>query len=781
VLFFLAPKLTAARDQAASPRTAQQGAPTKSAQHVDSAVAEELAIRIADAQSAKNAGNPATVAAANNQLTALALREMGQLRLLESAYPQALELYQRSLDFESLPDTRIDLAVVELAANHPDEAIVDSDKALAAEPANPRGLNVRGEAWIKKREYKKAAEDLERSAQISPDVEILYSLAICLLQTKDGSDKDHAALVFRHMMKIAGDSGSLHVLAGRAYRDANDMRSAIREFQRAVTLDTSTPHAHYFLALARMAVNEWRATPEIKEELSKELKYFPHDYLANYMLGFIASGEREYEVSNRYLKAAVVANPSWPEPWLYMGLNAYAQNEPDRAEPMFRKAIELTGNDESRANFQIRRAYVDLGRILINSDRAKEAEVYLAKARDLQNKILEQGQQNVSAIALAGGAGSAAAIVPLNKQAETEAAPLPPGDTDPFARVDASIMARANLTPQQRSAADAQENQLRGILALSLNDLATSEAIQKKYSAAFGHYQEAERWGPDIPGLAKNLGLSAFRVDNYAEAIRGLSRALEEKPEDGPVRAMLGMSYFGSEKYVDAARVFSPLGKPGMQDASVGYAWAASLAHSNDLKQASDVLTEFENIARPNDVLLLVGQLWIEIGDYSRAVKTLNFAINADPALPKAHYYIGQAEIRSEHWPEATAEFEAELKLNPLDVDAKYNLGFVLLQKSKIEDATALFQEVVGSHPNYANAQYQLGKILLDRGKVKDAIDHLELAMHSMPESDYIHYQLQAAYRKQSRFADADRELAIYKELKSKKRDRIQSAIPAPN
>ena len=82
----------------------------------------------------------------------------------------------------------------------------------------------------------------------------------------------------------------LHVLFGRAYRDANDMPAAIREFQRAIALDTRTPHAHYFLGLARLAVNEWKATPEARAEFAKELEYYPQDYLANYLVGFLASG-----------------------------------------------------------------------------------------------------------------------------------------------------------------------------------------------------------------------------------------------------------------------------------------------------------------------------------------------------------------------------------------------------------------------------------------------------------------------------------------------------------
>ena len=138
--------------------------------------------------------------------------------------------------------------------------------------------------------------------------------------------------MFQQMMQLAGDSGSLHVMFGRAYRDAEEMPEAIQEFKRAIALDPTTPHAHYFLALATFAVNEWQATPEIENEFAKELKHYPRDYLANYMMGFIASSERRYEVSDKYLTAAVEVNPDWPEPWLYMGLNAYARSDMKRAE-----------------------------------------------------------------------------------------------------------------------------------------------------------------------------------------------------------------------------------------------------------------------------------------------------------------------------------------------------------------------------------------------------------------------------------------------------------------
>jgi tetratricopeptide (TPR) repeat protein len=735
----------------------------------------ELDARIAAARAARDSGDPAAAQLANQRLIAVGLRELAHLRLAESAYPQAVELYNSSLHFEDVPGTRLDLVTAEIQTGKFEDAIKQARQVKAANPKDLRADRVLASALTQNGDYAQAVEPFTRIVHAQPTVENLYPLAMCLLQTRKPDDKVRSAAVFEQMKQTAGDSGSLHVLFGRAYRDADDMPSAIREFQRAVAIDPRTPHAHYFLGLAQLFLKDWKPTPEAEAELRKEVEAYPHDYLANYMLGFITSEERRYDEANIYLKAASEIDPSAPEPFLYMGLNAYSQDDMKRAEEMLRKAVILTGNDEERSNFQIRRAYVELGRILATSGRKEESEAYLTKARDLQNKTMEQSQQRVASIVLSGGAGSAAAVVPLSRQQENQSAPLPQSVAE--ARIDPAAIAANKLTPEQRAAVEAQENELRSVLGLAYNDLGTSMAIRREYPQALNYYQQAERWDSSLPGLAKNLGQCAVRAGDYPEAIRGLSQALQQKPDAAALRAQLGMSYFVTNQYAQASRTFAALGAQGMHDSETGYAWAASLAHTGDMKNASEVLTAFESDERPVDTLLLIGQLWTEIGDYARAIATLQRSLASNPSLEKAHFYSGLAYIRWEHWPEAAKEFRAELDLSPGDPDAQYHLGFVDMQQSKTDDAVALFQQVVAAHPDYANAQYELGKILLDRGQASDAVTHLEAAARLEPQTDYLHYQLQAAYRKENRIADADRELEIYKQIKAASRDRAAEAI----
>ncbi len=758
------------------PVPAQHAHPAPPQSHLSSRTvqpADELSSRLATAAAARKTGDPASITTANTLLVASALDEMGALRAAQGAYPQAIELLRDSLRLESSPATRLTLATVEAQAGQYDDAIRLAETIHREEPQNIQADRILSSSLMQQGKYAEALVPLERVARVDDRVETQYALANCLLQTKRPEDKLRAQAVFRKIEAEHGDSGSIHVLIGRSYRDSGDVPGAVGEFERALQIDPRTPHAHYFLGLARLNLNEWRPTPEAQAEIKKEAELYPQDYLANYMTGFLASEERNYDAAAPYLRTAAALDPTSPDPHLFLGLNAYAESNLPVAEAELRKAVELTGGDEARANYQIRRAYVDLGRILAKSGHQDESEQFLAKARDLQNKTMEQSQQDIAS--MAGASANPAAVLSLKSAAAPSG--LTPG-TDETATLDAAHLHGATkLTEAQQNELKTREQQLRAVLALAYNDLGTAAAVGGNFPAAASLYRKGEEWDASLPGLEKNLGQSEFRAGNFEAAISPLTQALLQQPENHGLRAMLGIAYFDLYRFAEAAHTFAPLGQPGMLDDQVGYAWAASLARSGDTAKATQVLTAYASQPRPAEVQVLIGQVWTALGDYPRAVAALQGVLAANSAAPRAHLALGLAYIHWEHWPEAAHEFQAELAQNAGDPDATYHLGYVDLQQGKVGDAEQLFQTVVTTHPGYANAQYQLGKILLDRGQIATAITHLQAAERSSPSTDYIHYQLQAAYRKASRDADAEKELAIYKQLKADSRQQAADRV----
>jgi predicted Zn-dependent protease len=331
-------------------------------------------------------------------------------------------------------------------------------------------------------------------------------------------------------------------------------------------------------------------------------------------------------------------------------------------------------------------------------------------------------------------------------------------------------LARRDLTSSETKQLNIRKQQLRQILGSGFNDWGTAEARQQQYEAALGHFQQAEKWDASTPGIMRNLGTAAFRLEDFTESARALKTAVAEDSDDPRVRLMLAMSLFTLEKFADATSQFAPISDLAMQDARTAYAWAFSLARTNQQQRANQIA---DNLARRDlspDVYMLVCQLYTSTENYEHAVVCFQKLAAGNPTMPRVHYQTGATLVHLDRPADAIPELRAELQLNPQDVDAQYYLAYALLQTSQRDEALALLRKVVASQPDYAQAQYVLGKTLLEAGNTNEAIERLVIAAKLDSSADYIHYQLQSAYRRAGRVDDANHELEIYKQIKASHR-----------
>ena len=327
------------------------------------------------------------------------------------------------------------------------------------------------------------------------------------------------------------------------------------------------------------------------------------------------------------------------------------------------------------------------------------------------------------------------------------------------------------LAPAQAEQLKHRQEQLRQVLSNGFNDWGTAEARQRQFSEALAHFQQAEKWDSATSGLMHNLGTAAFLTQNYPEAARALTTVVAQAPNDQRSRLMLAMSFFSLEKFAEAAQNFAAIGDVAMQDTRSAYAWAFSLAHTNQDQQANQIIDNLAARDLTPDVRMLVCQLYNTTENYEHAVPCFKKLAEEIPSMPHVHFEAGATLVHLDRPADAIPELRAELNLSPQDIETQYYLAFALLETSQKDEGLKLLQTVITEKPDHAEAQYQLGKVLLEDGKVDEAIPHLEIAAKLDPDSDYIHYQLQAAYRRAGRTDDANRELAIYKEIKASHRN----------
>ena len=588
-----------------------------------SPAAQELQSCLQAANAAQQSGDPETIATANKRLIALSLAEMAELRTLESAYSVAIELYKRSLALESTPENHYALALAYFRAVQPDEGLKQCDELLKSDPKNATYWNLQGKLWMLKKDYRQAATSLSKSLELQSDMEVAYTAASALLQLKE---KEKAAALFTYMENSAENKAAVHVMAGRAYEVAGFPNDAEAEYRKAIAIDPKISRGHYYLGLFYLTKNGWEATPQSRQEFLAEVQQNPTDFFGNYFMGYITSNEKNYDESDSYLKVAAAARPDWPEPYLYMGLNAYGRGDNVAAEQALRKAIELTGKDEARNNYQIRRAYFTLGRILITKGERAEGTRYVERSKEIETKLLVTGRQQQAL------ANSEAAVGAVPAENSKPAVPLPVV-ANPAAPLDAETLAGAKLTEDQTSRFAAAEKELRAVLGNAYNDLGTSEARQKQYAPALADFQQAERWNPDTPNLMRNIGRAAFLQKDYAESARALKVYVQENPQDERSQGMLALAFYSIKNYPEAVTAFDRLGDAPMSDPFMAYAWATSLARTNNKQRAAEILEKLTANPIPPPILIAAGQLYAEIGDGSKAQICYQKAKEEDPSI----------------------------------------------------------------------------------------------------------------------------------------------------
>ncbi|RZU39923.1 tetratricopeptide repeat protein [Edaphobacter modestus] len=338
---------------------------------------------------------------------------------------------------------------------------------------------------------------------------------------------------------------------------------------------------------------------------------------------------------------------------------------------------------------------------------------------------------------------------------------------------DLKQVQRPSATAKQLAA---RERELRKILGSAFDDWGTAEARQRRYREALGHFQDAERWYPSTPGVMRNLGTAAFRLEEYGESVRALSAAIAANPSDQSSRLMLAMSQFSLEQFAEASKNFTLVSEAVLEDPRATYAWAYSLIRTNQPQQGNTLAGILEGTDLSPDVRLLVCKLYTASENYEQALKCLR-TLEASAESAEVQYQIGATLIRMNRPADAIADLKAALKIDPRDADSQYDLAFALLQTSQKEEGIAQLRSLVAANPNYPQAQYQLGKVLLESGQTAEAIPYLEAAATLGPKDDFVHYQLQVAYRRSGRVEDADRELKKYKQLKASARDKAADRL----
>lgn len=235
-----------------------------------------------------------------------------------------------------------------------DEAARLAESAIEQDPALPEAWKQLGIARVRNEAYRKGAEALDRSLSIDPQ------------------------------------QPGVWVDAARAWFDAGDLSEAVERMETAVRKDRSRVAAH-------RALGRWLWTLDRKDEaiesLEEVVRLEPNDATAHRDLGWYYWDEGRREDAVQSLSRAVALGVDNARDITL--LVAARLSEENRSSEALRIVEEWTGEA----------SYYDVGKTLVDRGRVTAARIFLQKALELNDHVVESGLYLAYSRALDGNCG----------------------------------------------------------------------------------------------------------------------------------------------------------------------------------------------------------------------------------------------------------------------------------------------------------------------------------------------------------------------------------------
>ncbi|MGH9938985.1 MAG: tetratricopeptide repeat protein [Blastocatellia bacterium] len=287
-----------------------------------------------------------------------------------------------------------------------------------------------------------------------------------------------------------------------------------------------------------------------------------------------------------------------------------------------------------------------------------------------------------------------------------------------------------------------------------------------QYDEAVKSYDNALRLNPQLTPALFNLGVAYYRAGQFAKAAETLSRYLAAKPDAWQAQQMLGLTLVELGRDEEATPLLEAALKANPQDVSLLFGLGLTYLRLN----RPEVKTMIDRLAATAHgapfAHLLKGQNYLADSDYHRAGEALEAAAKLSDDLPRLHFSLGVAYLRTSRNQEAIRAFERELQRLPRDYWTLYYLAFLHDAEGQFDAARERAQLALTLQPGSADASALLGKALLKQGKAAEAVPPLEIAVAQNPNDSNLRFQLARAYQQSGRRQDATREFAEAQRLK---------------
>lgn len=289
--------------------------------------------------------------------------------------------------------------------------------------------------------------------------------------------------------------------------------------------------------------------------------------------------------------------------------------------------------------------------------------------------------------------------------------------------------------------------------------------------AAQAHYGEAlfQGW---------MLEATLERLDGHSTEAATAARNAAAWAKDGDAQGqrLLGKTLATNGDADGAARALDAAAAAATDDPEMTFMVATDFLWMKRIEAAERLFAQLLRMRPAAATHVLVGHAYRDAGEYARARLELRAALDQEPGVRRAHYYLGTVVLADpasggDRSGLAIAELQAEVKLSPDDALAWDQLGTSLLDAGQAAEGIQAIERAVGLEARVSYV-YHLGRCQLALDRPADAVASSRRALAlggeqgaTESELERIHYQLGLALRKTGAGQEAAAHLAEAKRI----------------
>jgi tetratricopeptide (TPR) repeat protein len=309
---------------------------------------------------------------------------------------------------------------------------------------------------------------------------------------------------------------------------------------------------------------------------------------------------------------------------------------------------------------------------------------------------------------------------------------------------------------------------------------------RKQWTKALETLRKAEQLMPEVAGIRLNIGLAYYRQNDFLDAIPPFESVIRDQPDALQPRHLLGLCYFFTERWADAASTLEPLWE--RQSTQLSYLYVLSIAAHRAGRKDLDEKATLQLVKTGDgspEFHLFMGKAHLNLEQYDMALADFQAAAKANPKLTFVHFNLGLAYLKKQEYEYARDEFLKDAAVEP-DLAFNYDqLGDVYSLMQEEGNAEKSYREAIRRDPRMLNSYIGLAKVYQREQKYEQALSAIDGANKLDPRRTDVHYVrgqvLVHLGRKDEGRKELETSVRIDNERRAEREKQVESgAIPSP-